>query len=136
MHELQQGSNCGTTFIYPMAAAMPYKESENNLTSLLHVFQIRQRSTYDIWITTPVEVRCSYSPFGVYVLLIKLMKVPGLNIALFLLLDGDTILTLARNCKNLQQCIIKLQKKHFTKMQKHVGLAFTKKTQPNKMGLA
>ena len=27
-----------------------------------------------------------------------------------------------------------LQKKHFTKMQKHVGLASTKK-QPNKMGL-
>ena len=28
----------------------------------------------------------------------------------------------------------KLQKKHFTKMQKHVGLASTK-NQPNKMGL-
>ena len=30
--------------------------------------------------------------------------------------------------------IQKLQKKHFTKMQKHVGLASTK-SQPNKMGL-
>ena len=35
---------------------------------------------------------------------------------------------------NNMHCMYKLQKKHFIKMQKHVGLASTKK-QPNKKGL-
>ena len=34
-----------------------------------HATQIRQRSTYDICITIPIEVRCSYSPIGVHALL-------------------------------------------------------------------